>query len=396
MSLTTAASALQTKLERKLIDMAPATMVMSKLATKTKYSKGDAYSVVFNRLLAADKVTAAWTEGQTSFSPKYFYSNKITATPFEIGDQFEITSLEDILSIIRDEDRLTVLANQIIDTTEYYMLGICAKGGLRTLIDGDATMEVNGTCDGTSSAVALVDDALTQSDDHWGTDASNPGYVTITNKVGPNFNITSPVTDFTASSDTAVVAFSQALTTGSKYHMVRGTNLVATDVLTVAGILRVAAIQMAMKVPKMNDGLYRGIISPGQFADLQGDTTYKDFFKYDRSELIGKFQAYRIFDIEQIVHDQLWREDVDGSENQATGIVNVANYLGKNAFSVLHWLSGDRDFGVQVYVVEDADSGNLGKTKKWLCWKVIYCGLVHNASHSVNLMTGATALPILN
>ena len=394
MSLTTAASALQTKLEKKLTDCADATMILAKLATKTKYAKGEAHTVVFNRLLRADKVTAAWTEGQVSFSPKYFYSNKYTATPSEFGDQFEITDLEDVLSILRDDDKLDVMAQQIIETTEYNDLKLLAQGGLRHRIDADATYEVNGTCDGTSSATALVDDALTQADDHWGTDTSNFGFVTITNKTGQNYDLTSKVTDFVASTHTATVSFPQALTTGSKYHMVAGTGLLATDVLTVAGLMRVAAIQMALKTPKMNDGLYRGIIDAGQFYDLQGDTTYKDFMKYDRSELIGKYQAYRIFDTEILVHDQLYREDVDGSENQATGIVHVGTFLGKNAFSRLHWLSGEKEYGIKTYVVDEPDSGNLGATKKWLCWKGIFVGIVHRASCNIGLMTGASALPI--
>ena len=391
---STLSSAIQTKFERRLKEKAKGRGVLEKFAKIRTVAKGEGKTVRLNQILRLDKVTSAHTEGATISSPKAFTSDYREATVTQYADAVEFSDLAKLNSIVSDDDFMSEVADQVVRSREYYLHKLLAQGGLRHRVDNDSTYEVNGTAD-SGTTTTLVDDALTQADNFFGTDTSNFGFVTIVNPGAPNYDMTSKVTDFVASSDTATVSFPQAISSSCKYHMVIPTGIVSTDKLTIAAITRVAGLLELLQAKKFNGGIFRAVIHPGQHADLYSDTTYQNIMIYDKSEAIGDYTLFRLLNFEHLVSDEIYREDEDGSENQSTGVSHVAQYFGADAYSFIKWGADGDTFGVNTFIINQPDSGNLVNSKSWFSWKCSFAGLVDRATNIVGLMTGATAQPVV-
>jgi hypothetical protein len=391
---TTAASAIKTKFKEELLAIYQEKAIMAKLASKEKVEYGGGDTVRFNKLLRTAKTTTALTEGQISFTDSAFTSNMIEVEIAEWGHTWAVNKRVDLVSILKDSAYKKNIQDHILTTTEYQVMKAVAQGGMRHLIDGDATMMVSGTAD-SGSTVTLVDNALTQTDNHWGASAAAAGYATITNSTGANYDITSKVTDFVASTDTCTVSFPQAIGSTSKYRLVRGTNLVATDVLTLTGLMQIAAIHEHLRTPKFDDGLYRCVLDAAQKRDLFAADAIQKYVYYDRSEAVGKYHIFRLLDTEFIVSPEIYREDVDGTENQSTGVVYVAPIMGKDSFHIVHWGNGRGDFGLELVMIETPDSYNKLGMQRYFGWYAPFAEKVTRATANIGLMTGATDLGVL-
>ena len=264
--------------------------------------------------------------------------------------------------------------------------------GMRHRIDNDASYQVAGTVTSASSTTVADATDRTELDDYW-----NGGYITITNPEGPGYDECHPVTDFANTGGVLTTSFTNTPTTDSKYRLTVGTGLAATDVLTTTGLLTASAYHEALETEKFDGQIYRAFISPAQHADLWADATFKNSAIYDNS---GRFKTLRVgrwFDMEFLVSSEMYREDENGTENQATGVVYVSPIIGKHAYSIFNFANpgGSGKFGVSFIVVDKADSQNLRNSANYISWKGFWAGGVKRATSVINLMTGATDMGLL-
>jgi hypothetical protein len=389
--MTTLASAIKTKYEKEMLPLIRGQEAFSKFASKSKMTKMDGDTVRWNKVRRlAKQTTFNLTDGQvTNASPKALNTDYLEATVGVVGDSLEGTKGVKLTAILKDDTYMDAVVDQILRTKEYLGQKQIAQYCLRHRVDNDSTYEVSGTCD-SGTVSTLVDDALTQADDFWGTDASNPGFVCGTGPEGVNYDIASLVTDFVASSDTATVDFKQACGSTMKYHMVIGTGIVAGDKMTSTAISRVAGKHQLLMTKKFKGNTLYGFMHPAQLADMYTDATFVDIMKYSKPGLFANYETYRVFGVEFIILNELYREDDDGSENESTGVVYVSPIFGKDAYNVSKWTNGKDGFGIEVDVITKPDSGNPWGLKWWINWHGYAAVATQRATSIIGLMAGAT------
>ncbi len=101
--------------------------------------------------------------------------------------------------------------------------------------------------------------------------------------------------------------------------------------------------------------------------------------------------------MELLVGSESYREDADGSENQETGLVYLTPIFGAESYAIYSFANpgGSGKFSVSWDAVENADSGNLRRSARYLSWKSMWAGGVTRATSCINLLTGATDLGVL-
>jgi hypothetical protein len=395
---TTLASAIPIQWNKELIPIITDELLVGKFANKSRITRGTGGTITLNRALRIPSV--AWgnlAETTQTGTPIALTTNKQIIEPVITGATLQISKLSRLESIVKDEQLKKSLTEQIIRTLSESILENIYLYGLHHRVDNDATYEVSGTAD-SGSTTTLVDDALTQNDDHWGTDSSNWGYCSFTGPEGTNYDQTSKVTNFVASSDTCTLdALQQAVDSTSKYHLTRGTGILATDVISVAALTRVAAIMEFARTPKFKGGIFHGFIDAAQHQDLMLDTIFQTIIQYSAPKKLGNYSVYRVFDQELMVTNDLYREDVDGSKNKSTGVVYGTVIFGEDSFAFRNWNDAGDEYGIEFNFIgfDKADSNNYYKLQKFISWHTIAGLNVNRATGVVSLMTGATALPII-
>jgi len=153
-------------------------------------------------------------------------------------------------------------------------------------------------------------------------------------------------------------------------------------------------VRSCIVLRRLTSGL---ILHSAQKADIWTDTGFTNSATYDDSGRFKNYSIIRWLDNEFMVSSEIYREDADGTENQASGVVHVAPFFGKNAYSVIRFgnQGAGSKFGVEFIPVVDADSQNLRKSAKWLSWKGNFACGVTRATSCIGLMTGATDLGII-
>ena len=214
---------------------------------------------------------------------------------------------------------------------------------------------------------------------------------------GPNYDISSQLSAFDSATDTATVSFPNATTTDTKGWACVGRGIAATDVLTTTGLLYVAALHEKLETEKFKGGLLRGFLDAAQKRDLWTDTTFLNSAIYDASDRFHNYSIIRWWDMELLVGSETYREDTDGTENQATGIVYVTPIFGSNSYAIYSFANpgGSGKFSVSWDAVDKPDSGNLRRSARFLSWKSQWAGGVTRATSVINLLTGATDLGVL-
>jgi len=390
-SSTTYASTIDTILKKKLLKVADGLTVFDKFADTDVVGIGAGGTVRVNRVLRPAKKTAASVAG-TMITPddtKALYSEYKDFEMEIYQDAFSFNEDVNIQSFLSKASNRKVIAKQMARSMDYFAAKKVSTGGLRWRIDNDGTYQVQGAADAGSSKVALVDDALDEADAFW-----EGGYATITSPESNGYDECSKVSAFTASSDTATVDFTNALAAGSKYSLTVGTGLAATDKLTTDGLLRAVALHELLETERFENGILRMFLHAAQHADIWTDTTFKNSAIYDDS---GRFEHYRIgrwWDVEFLISSELYREDIDGTENQSTGVVHVSPIFGAHSYTIIRFGMGHGKFGVNFYDVDTPDSQNITLGKTFLGWKCYVASGVLRATSIVNLMTGATDLGI--
>lgn len=395
-SSTTYASAIRTLYLKKLVKTASGMLVASRWANTKTIGRGEGDTVRFNKILRPAKVTAAATPG-TLITPSD--ATALTSNYFEFGienwgDSFGFNEDVSVTSFIQDKDNRETIANQMARSLDYQIMAKLATQGIRFRIDGDTDYQKSGTCTGTPTTTALISTGLDETtDDFWA-----GGFATVTNPAGPNYDLTRQVSAFAESTDTATTAaFPQASTTASKYWIAVGTGIVATDKLTTDGLLLSMARHEKFETERFDGGMLRMFIDADQHRDLWTDETFKNSAIHDSSERFKNYRLGRWWDTEFLASSEMYREDVDGTENQSTGVVYVATLFGKNSYSISSFANpgGSGKFGMKFQIVDTPDSQNLRNSAHWISWKSMWAGGVTRATSVHGLMTGATDIGVI-
>lgn len=391
---TTYASTIRTKWLTELLKTATGRFVFDKFANTEVMGRGEGGTLIMNKILRPAKQTSAGTLGTlvAPASAKALTSNKIELTPQLFQDVFQFDDGVTFESFIKSSQNKDVIALQMKRSLEYQVSKLLAQNSMRHRIDKDASFQVSGTATSGTTTTVVNTGALAEANDYW-----NGGVVTIVNPDGANYDIAAKVADSVqASTNVVVAAQPQAYGSSSKYRLTVGTGLVATDVLTTSGIWDVLGLHMKLETEKFDDGYFRMFIDAAQYRDLVNDTLWSDSAKYDDS---GRFKGYfvaRWAGVELIVGTEIFREDADGTENQATGAVYCSPIIGKNAYNLVSWGGGGNGkFNVEWIITDGSDSQNLLKNASWIGWKSFWAGKVTRATSSIILMTGATSQNIV-
>ncbi|MDY0111188.1 MAG: hypothetical protein RBT60_14770 [Candidatus Krumholzibacteria bacterium] len=390
---TNYAPSIRTIYETQILDMAMGRLVVEQDAAKTSVEVGDGGTLHFSKVLRLAKKTTSDTEGYVYdlSDATYLTGQKKTVTPTKWGSSYAFTEETDIDSYISKAQNQEVIANQMARSLEYQALKQICLYGLHHRIDDDSTYQKSFVVTTANTAgTSLIATGLTESDDHWGASAAAHGYATCTFAEGPNYDETSLVTDFTASSDTAAVSFPNGLTTSSKGRIVRGTALASTDVLTTTGILDVNWLHRLLETEEFDGGTLHGFIHANQERDLWDDTTWQNTAIYDDSGRYKNYRLVRWLGMELKISSELYREDADGTENTAGDVYNSPIY-GKNAYDIVRWGMGMGTFGVEFVYKDQADSGDIRNSVKVISWKSRHATAVLRATSTITLMTGASA-----
>jgi hypothetical protein len=393
-------TAITTKIQKKLLDKNVGDWHWTEWGQKTGPVEVGHDTVRKNKIIQPADMTSSMSEGAqySDFTAKALKTEKVEASFEQMADLFEFTDRVDLLSLVDRDDMIEEIAKQYKRSLSRDVCVHVATNCLRHRQDNDSTYEVTGTAD-SGSTTTLVDDALTQNDDAW-----NGGFLTITNPTGTNYDVTRKVSDFANSGDTVTcAAFNHAIDSTSKYKLTVGTGIAATDVFTIAGLIRVRGSMGKMQIPKFDDGTYIFPIDSEITADIWSDTTFSNTAIYDDSKRYKKYDVGRWLDVVFPLCEQIHREDVDGTANWASGVVRVPVCLGKNMYDVLHWGNAKgrgndalkRAFSVNVYLIDKPDSVNVAATKWWVSWKANYAKMVNRATAGIGLMCGATAMPVV-
>jgi hypothetical protein len=392
-SKTNYTSTVRTKYLQKLLKTAGGYLVAHRFASKQKVERGAGDTIRVNKILRPARTTSTSAEGTlvTASSATNLVTNFREFSLENWGNSFGFNEDVEITSFVSDAQNREVIARQMAQSLERQLQKKLATQGMRWRIDKDTEYQRQGTATANSTTTSLESGntfVIT-------TDDLNGGYVTVINPDGPNYDITSAITDCTTTTaDTAAVVFPQACTADSNFIATVGTGIAATDVLTTGALMDMSAHHELFETEKFTDsGGYRMFMHPAQHRDLWNDTTFVNSAIYDNS---GRFKSYKVgrwFDIEFLIASELHRESESGSAGM-TGAVYVSPVFGANAYSIYQFYNdgGSGAFGVKFYAVDTPDSGNLRNSAKYLSWKGHFAAGVTRATSCIGLMTGATSM----
>jgi len=402
-------------------------MVGSQFAQKgnTPTNKGD--SVRWHKKLKLARVTSAWDSEAGDITPKAVYmtswvkqatewaqgasvSRKLQLTAKHLGGWNEIVDL---------------VSTQMAESLDYQMMLLLGQGGYRMRADGDTTFEVNATAtsDGAAGGTTFISSTLTQADDFW-----NGGYIIITDVTGYEaargaLGQAKIITDFDNGTTKATFAAfldgdgtAVKLITGVVAHLCVGTNITATDVITTSVFSRgVRQLKRNLAI-RFNDNLVtKGMLAhketqnlppPGGGGaywvcilntdheyDFYQDVTWVDAAKnQDKESLVNGYQnkwmGCKIYGI-----TYPFREDVDGTANQSSGVVQPIHFLGQEAYGIspIAAPGAKGDFGVILNLNTPEHFGDHTQRQSSATWQLYAAWTMLNSLWNVTILGGATA-----
>jgi hypothetical protein len=402
-NLAAVATAVETKIRKKLLDKNVGDWDWAQWGDKGGGAElQGADTIVLNKITRPANMTADMTEGAqlSDFTTKALKTEKISVSLVQMADVFAFTDKVELASIVNREDMIEEIAQQYKRSLSKRIGRIVAQGCVRHRLDNDLTYEFNGTAT-SGSTTSIVAAGMTAYADN----VFDKAFVSITNPTGTNYDVTRIASDYQVTGDDGtftLAAFNHAIDSTSKFHAAVGTGIVATDVITLAGIIRCRGTIEKLQIPRMDGQIYVMPLNAELRNDMWKDTTFIATATYDDSKRFRRYDLIRWLDTEFPLNSQVYREDVDGTENEA-GVVHVPIMMGRGLYEIFHWgPSGGptsdeikKACSVNVYIVGDKpDSVNIVCAMWWVSWKASYAALVKRATAGIGLMCGATVLPM--
>jgi len=416
---TTVASNILTYEQERLLTGFHNQMMGDQFAQKSSIPTNEGDTNRWHRKIKLARNTTALSEG-TDVSPKAMYMTSIEATAAEYGDavgrtrQVELTSKH----LGTWDQMVDSCATQAAESLDYLVMKLLAQNGYRMRADNDATYEVNVAATSDGLTTTFVSTSLTQADDFW-----NGGYITITMPETTtyadraNYCETRLISDFANATGTVTHAAFPILTkSGCTAHLCVGTGITATDTLDTASYSLAVRQLKRNKAVRFNDSIITkspmkhketqnlppGAGGPGYWVailntdteyDFMKDTTWVDVGKYqDKDRLtkgeIGKWMGTKAFGI-----TQPWREDVDGTENESSGIVQPVHFLGQDAYGIsgIAAPGAEPPFGLVLTLMTSKDLGERAPRTSTASWIAYYAQRSLNSLWNIPLLCGATA-----
>jgi hypothetical protein len=320
--------------------------------------KGDTVQWDFQVPLA--RPSAALAEA-TDVVPEIIYQSKKTATAEEWAKAVEVTRRLQLthkhLTGAKGWNAMTEkVAQSMAEALDYRCIGVLATEGYRMRVDKNTDYEknVSTTSDGAADGTTVISTSLTEADDFW-----NGGYCTIrgldtSNASRASYWETQPITDF-ASGTLTVTAFPGQIKSGCTIHVCVGTGITAENVITTNSIARGGRQLKRHKGVRFNDSLVMKGMSPqtknvvpgggggiywvalidqDHEYDFMQDVTWTDAginqdIKALQNGAVKDWMGFRFFGT-----TQAWREDVDGTENESSGVVHPVIFLAQESYGI--------------------------------------------------------------
>lgn len=381
---TDLAPKVQAYYDRKFLLMAKPNMVISQFGQKGILPQGNGRTVYFTRYMPLEKRKTPLTETRDGgITNKKLKTQEISVTVAEYGDVVEISSLADKTHIDPGvKAKIPIVAQQAAETINSLINDIVGVGFLRRRADADTTYQYDGVATSAGTTTTLVDTSISGSDDKW-----NGGFVTFTNPLDPNYGITVKVSDYVASTHTLTIeALPVATSTLSKFRLVVGTGIVATDILSSAAIKLAVRDLKRNKAMPFSDGKYVGILDPDAEYDFMNDSEWKDVKKYQDQKAIYQGEVGEWYGVRFVQASEIYRETVAGAASE-TGAVHVISIIGQQAFGITD-LEGDQK---KIYVKNGKELGQELEMTGTVGWKVGFAAKTLNGVFGVNILCGATA-----
>lgn len=398
-AISSQTSAIKTEFKLKLLDKIKGKDGFTKFASSGKMERGAGDTVRWNKILRPARISSYnLNETSVSITEKEFITNKQEATIGYMGDAFKLTKAIKLVSIVTDESYSDEVADQIIRSREYVGLMELSRYGLQHRVDFDTDYEKDVAVTTATSTTAWRSTDITEANNFWGESTVKVGYCCATNPEAANYDNSSLITAWAQSNEIATtLAFPQNNTTSTRMHVVRGTGLIASDVMSTAAVLRVAGIGEHMQWKRFSGGIYRGFIDPAQHNDLYKDSVFTTIMQaVSGLKELGRYRVFRIYGIEFMVIPDVFREDADGTENASTGAIHNAPIFGMDSYNITRWSEGEGEFGINVGFINKADSGNIFGYINWITWDTMSAVKVLRATNVCVLKTGATAQPVVS
>jgi len=364
---------------------------------KIPTGKGD--TVQWDLAIKQTRPAAAIAEN-TDIAPQLMYESKKTQQAEEWGDAVETTRRLQLIhkhlagswgwNYMTDK-----VAESMAEALDYRCLGVLATNGYRMRVDRNTDYEknVSTTSDGNAGGTTLLSTTLTQAESFW-----VGAYVTImgldTAKLSrASYQETRPVSAFANATGTVTVstAFPSIIKSGCAIHICVGTGITEGDIIT-TNVISVMGRQLKRnKGIRFNDTLVtKGMIKQTQNLppggaegvywtfildqdheyDFMKDTDWKatgveQDIKALQNGVIKKWMGCQFYGT-----TQAWREDVDGTENEASGVVHPVIALAQEAYGITPVEEpGSKDLGiggnfaVTINLKRPEDFGDFGKIR---------------------------------
>lgn len=423
---TTVASEIRAFSKEKILTNFHNQMVGSQFAQVGENIPQGAGNVVeWTRKIKLAKTASAIGVG-SDITPKAFYTTKITAEVQKWADG--IASEREIFLIAQHfkswKDLAGDVGTQMAETLDYQIMKLLGTNGYRMRADADPTFEFNDVVavDGDSTGLYFGLTTYAGADD-----AINGGYCTITGLdtaflSRKSYCETRKISDWDLTGGTIekMVSFTGALwpsqiKVGCTVHITVGTGIVATDVITTSvfalGIRQLqrhkgirftdALITKGMGLPhqetqNLPPGAGSGpywvcIVDQDHIYDFMKDSNWAARANYHKDEWVNaeidKWMGAKLFGT-----TQPWRETVDGTEAEVSGIVHPIHFLATDAYAITPVADPKAvgDFGTIVTIKEPEDFSDFIQYRSSMSWQTYGAWRSLNSLWNIVILAGST------
>jgi len=140
-------------------------------------------------------------------------------------------------------------------------------------------------------------------------------------------------------------------------------------------------------------GYWVGLISAEHEYDFMKDTTWVAAGTAQKTDWLVNAEMSKWMGTKFFGTTQHWREDVDGTENESTGVVQLVHFLAQDAYGIspISAPGAEGDFGVVVNLKRPEDYGDVGLIKSSIAAQAFFARRSLNSLWNVGGLCGCTA-----
>ena len=368
--------------------------VIARWADKKKLPLYRGKTINWYREFPLDFTTTPIPEGSATAGQIDFTGQNVEATVDKYAEWFKVTKRLKMTG--RDPElksrtkSLGVAAAHSID--RLLMEEVIKNGSIPIRVDElnkDDSFTQEGVIDTSTgnNSVTFVDASLNETtNNYWA-----GGHFAVWYPKGTNYGHGSQVSTFTAASDSIVLSnpAKASYDNTSRYRLVVGTDLSASNVLTGAAVKYATSRAREWKFWPWPGGYFRIAYGPQVESDLLDDTVYDrtpDWVGDEiRAGLVKKLwgvEFYRITDP--------YREDVDGTQND-DGVVFCTPLMGQHAIGIVD-LAGNSEPKIVIRIPGSQTVSEPHGENCTMGYVFYMAAKGLNAAFAINIMSGASGV----